>query len=117
MADKNDNECSICLDNNIDKRNNCIRCKNGMCNCCCNKLIDKTFANLNDVSYICPFCKIRNYRNWENIDNTIIIKFFKENEKNLQKEIWKYKEIIFDKDVEINRLQRLLTNKKIDLKI
>jgi len=110
MAD--DNECSICLDNNIDKRNNCIRCKNGMCNCCCNKLIDKTFANLTNVSYICPFCKIRNYRNWENVDNTIIIKFFKENEKNLQKEIWKYKEIIFDKDVEINRLQRLLINRR-----
>ena len=50
------NECAICLDNTIDIKNNCSCCKNGMCNSCCNKLIDRTFANLNDISYMCPFC-------------------------------------------------------------
>ena len=102
------NECAICLDNTIDIKNNCSCCKNGMCNSCCNKLIDRTFANLNDISYMCPFCKVRNYKKWDNIDNSIIINYFNENEKKLQREIWKYKEIIFDKDVEINSLKRLL---------
>ena len=57
---------------------------------------------------MCPFCKVRNYKKWDNIDNSIIINYFNENEKKLQREIWKYKEIIFDKDVEINSLKRLL---------
>ena len=67
------NECAICLDNTIDIKNNCSCCKNGICNSCCNKLIAITITNLNDIGcYICPFCKVRNYKKWT--DTRILFK-------------------------------------------
>jgi hypothetical protein len=105
-------ECVICLDVQLDKTVNCDICKNGICNSCCNKLIDRTFANLNDVSYTCPFCKTRNFRKWDKIDNSIIVNYFNDNEYKLKKQIWNYKDIIFEKDIEIYKLKKIIEDFK-----
>lgn len=106
-----DNECKICLDDII--KTNCYICKNGICNKCLNKIIDRTFVNFNEISYMCPFCKTNNIKEWNNIDKSIIIKYFKDNELELKKEIWKYKELLFDKNVEINRLKTIIIKNHI----
>jgi hypothetical protein len=108
-------ECAICLNNIININNNCDICKNGICNDCYIKLIDRTYEDTNDISYICPFCKTENFKKWRNVDNDVIVEYFNMNEINHKKEVWRLRDIIYNKDSEIIKLRNIIQIKKKEI--
>ena len=77
--------------------------------------MNRTYENINDISYICPFCKTENLKNWDAVDNDIIVDYFTANEYAQNREIRKYKEIIYNRNSEIIRLRNIIQNKKKEL--
>lgn len=108
-------ECAICLNDIINNNNNCSVCNNGICNTCYIQMIDRTFEPINDISYICPFCKSENLKKWLTVDIDIIVDYFTMNEYKQKIEIRKIKDIIYDKDSEIIRLKNIIKIKKKEL--
>ena len=106
-------ECVICLDNIVNKNNNCNVCNNGICNNCYVKMIERTFDITNDISYNCPFCKEENFKKWDNIDNNIIVEYFSENEYKYQIQIRKLNELLYDKEHQMAKLKKTIKNKTI----
>jgi hypothetical protein len=98
-------ECVICLDNTVNKNNNCNVCNNGICNNCYVKMIERTFDITNDISYNCPFCKKENLKKWDTIDNNIIVEYFSINEYKYQIQIRKLKELLYDKEHQMAKLK------------
>ena len=109
-------ECSICLDNIINKNNNCSVCNNGVCNNCYSKIIDRTYQPEIDISYNCPFCKTENFKKWKAVDNEIVVNYFTEKEYQQNEQIWQFRDIIYDKDADINRLKNIIINKNKEIK-
>ena len=101
-------ECAVCLNDIINNNNNCSVCNNGICNTCYIQMIDRTFEPINDISYICPFCKYENLKKWLTVDIDIIVDYFTMNEYKQKIEIRKIKDIIYDKDSEIIRLKNII---------
>ena len=108
-------ECAICLNDIINNNNNCSVCNNGICNTCYIQMIDRTFEPINDISYICPFCKSENLKKWLTFDIDIIVDYFTMNEYKQKIEIRKIKDIIYDKDSEIIRLKNIIKIMKKEL--
>jgi hypothetical protein len=109
-------ECVICLDNIINKNNNCNICNNGVCNHCYVNLINRNYDDTSDIIYKCPFCKKENLKTWTSLDNNVIVSYFTKHEYEQRKEIWKFRDIIYDKDDEINRLKNIIINKNKEIK-
>jgi hypothetical protein len=108
-------ECAICLNDIINNNNNCDTCKNGICNICYVKMIERTYEYTNDISYMCPFCKTENFKKWRSVDNEIIVDYFTEIEYKQKDEIRKIRDVIYNKDNEINRLKLIIKNKKNEI--
>jgi hypothetical protein len=109
-------ECAICLNDIINNNNNCDTCKNGICNTCYIKMIERTYEPFNnDISYICPFCKTENFKKWRSVDNDIIVDYFTVIEYKQKDEMWKLRDIIYHRDNEINRLKTIIKNKKQEI--
>ena len=111
-------ECAICLDDIINKNNSCNICNNGVCDNCYVKMIERNYNEFfeSDIIYACPFCKKENFKKWKVIDQDIIVSYFTINEYKQNREIWKNKDIIYDNDIEINRLKNIIINKNKEIK-
>ena len=109
-------ECVICLDNIINNNNNCDTCNNCVCNNCYFKMIDRTYEQLGDISYICPFCKTENFKTWKAINYEVIVDYFTANEYKQKKELKKFRDIIFNKDEEITILKAIIKNNDEEIK-
>jgi hypothetical protein len=109
-------ECVICLDDIINKNNNCNICNNGVCDNCYIKMIQRSYNELSDIIYVCPFCKKENLKKWRTVDQDVIVSYFSKNEYEQTREIWKFRDIIDNKDDEIYRLKNIIIAKNKEIK-
>jgi len=107
-------ECVICFNDMINKNNNCNICNNGICNICYIQIIQRQKQKL---SHKCPFCKNENFKEWIDIDKSIIIDYFLKNEDFMIKEIKKLQDSIRSNDTYIRSLKKIIKSKNDELEI
>lgn len=113
-------KCSICIDDNIDTRNKCYKCKKSVCNSCYSKMGDLKFDLSNNIYtgkeiliwYKCPFCRNGIHKDifeiQENICKKILLNNYIDTHNNYIDEI-----TIFKNEISEERFYNKIYKKKL----